>query len=278
MTLTSTEWGNLIEVVRSAASQHILPRFRNLEASDVSTKSSPTDLVTLADTEAEAAMTAALLAQWSDTVVVGEEAIAEDPSKLAAIGAATRVVILDPVDGTWNFAKGLALFGMIAAVVESGKTVAGMLYDPVLDDWIVGSEGERAFYTRPGAADRQLRTSSLTNPEQMSGYVPLGLLPREARGEVIRRTADFNRVSSLRCACHEYRMLAQGHVEFALSGPIPNAWDHAAGALIVERSGGVARMLDGSPYKPELTSGYVLTAASQEVWDICAERFAFLLA
>lgn len=277
MPLTSAEWDTLIAIVRSAAAEKILPRFRNLGFADIATKSSPTDLVTLADTEAEAAMTEALRTAWSDTTVIGEEAISADASLLDAIDTARRVVILDPVDGTWNFAKGLALFGMIAAVTEAGETVAGVLYDPVLDDWIIAGRDGPAQYIRPGAAPVTLSTSLRTEPADISGYVPLGLLPNDLRGEAIVRTADFSRVISLRCSCHEYRMLAQGHVEFCLSGPVPNAWDHAAGALIVEQAGGVARMLDGSVYRPGARSGYVLTAASAEVWELCAERFAFLL-
>jgi fructose-1,6-bisphosphatase/inositol monophosphatase family enzyme len=277
LSLASSEWETLISVVRSAASLQIMPRFRNLAAADVATKSGPTDLVTLADTEAEAAMTAALRTAWPGTLVVGEEAVAADPALLSQIGSAPRVVILDPVDGTWNFAKGLTLFGVIAAVAEAGRTMAGLLHDPVMDDWIMASEDGPALYARPGTDPTVLRTSTRTRPETLTGYVPLGLLPTAARGEAIRRCADFNRVTSLRCACHEYRMLAQGHVEFALSGPVPNAWDHAAGALIVERAGGVARMLDGSSYGPARTEGYVLAASSPEVWDLCADRFAFLL-
>ena len=276
MPLTQTETDRLIEIMRAAARAQVLPRFRNLSAAEIDTKSGPTDLVTLADTEAERAMTEALRAAWPGIEVVGEEAIAADPALRDRIGTAPRVVVLDPIDGTWNFAKGLALFGMIAAVVEGPDTVAGVLYDPVLDDWIMaGAEGP-AVICRPDAAPRPLRCSEVTAPEAVQGFLPLGLLPRDKRAAVAASTTDFSRVYSLRCSCHEYRMLAQGHAEFCMSGPAPHAWDHAAGALIVARAGGVTRMLDGTPYHAGITEGYVLTAASEPVWQMVAERFAFL--
>ena len=48
-------------------------------------------------------------------------------------------IIIDPVDGTWNYARGLALFGVILAVTRYGIPVYGLLYDPVIDDWIAVS-------------------------------------------------------------------------------------------------------------------------------------------
>ena len=277
MLTTDDDIDALIAIMRAAARAEVLPRFRNLDADAVSSKSGPADLVTIADTRAEAAMTAELRARMAGVEVVGEEAISADPALLGRIGSAGRVVVLDPIDGTWNYAKGLAMFGMIAAVVEEGRTVAGVLYDPVLDDWIVAAAEGVARFVRPETGVAELRTSDKQRPELLSGYVPLGLLPREVRAEVAAKTADLSRVLSLRCACHEYRMLAQGHAEFAISGPEPNAWDHAAGALCVARAGGVSRMLDGSPYHPGVTRGYVLTAASEPVWEMMAGRLEFLL-
>ncbi len=277
MNITLTDQAEIIRIMRQAARTCILPRFQRLGAADVSTKSGPSDLVTLADTEAEAQMTAALRRLLPGAVVVGEEAIAADPALRAQIGGAGMAVIIDPVDGTWNFAKGLPLFGVILAVSVRGRPVLGVLYEPVMDDWIVATEDGPAVLVMADGTARTLRTSDQTKPGAMVGYVPLGLMPRKHREAMVAEFPDFGRVTSLRCACHEYRMVTLGHAEFALSGPTPHAWDHAAGVLCVQRAGGVARMLDGSDYHAGVTKGYVLSAASEPVWDKLAGRFGFLL-
>jgi fructose-1,6-bisphosphatase/inositol monophosphatase family enzyme len=275
--LTPVQRAAIIEIVREAARTCILPRFQRLADADVSTKSGPSDLVTLADTEAEAQMTAALRTLLPGAVVVGEEAIAADPTLRSQIGGADLAVIIDPVDGTWNFAKGLPLFGVILAVTRKGRPVFGVLYEPIMDDWIIATADDPATLIMADGTTRTLHTSAQTKPGAMVGYVPLGLMPRRHREAMVAEFPDFGRITSLRCACHEYRMVTLGHAEFALSGPTPHAWDHAAGVLCVQRAGGVARMLDGSEYDAGVTKGYVLSAASQVVWDKLAGKFGFLL-
>lgn len=275
--LTKAQQDAIIGIVRAAARTCILPRFQRLAATDVSTKSGPTDLVTLADTEAEAQMTLALRKLLPGALVVGEEAIAADPGLRGAIAGSDLAVIIDPVDGTWNFAKGLPLFGVILAVSVRGVPVVGVLYEPVMDDWIVAVADGPTLQVMADGTTRTLRTSAQTKPGAMAGYVPLGLMRGKDRAAVAAQFPAFGRTSSLRCSCHEYRMVAQGHAEFLLSGPVPHAWDHAAGVLCVQRAGGVARMLDGSVYHAGVTKGYVLAAGSQAAWDMLAGRFGFLL-
>lgn len=270
--------GAVIGIVRAAARTCIIPRFQRLGPSDISTKSGPSDLVTLADTEAEAQMTVALQALLPGAVVVGEEAIAADPTLRGQIASADLSIILDPVDGTWNFAKGLPLFGVILAAAARGRPVLGVLYEPIMDDWIVATAGGPAQLVMADGTTRTLSTSGQTKPGAMVGYVPLGLMSRKHREGMMTVFPDFGRITSLRCACHEYRMVTLGHAEFTLSGPTPHAWDHAAGVLCVQRAGGVARMLDGSDYHAGITKGYVLSAASEAVWNSLAAKFAFLLA
>lgn len=265
----------LVAAVQRAAQTCILPRFRNLGDGDVATKSGPSDLVTLADTEAEAQIAADLARDWPEARVLGEEGVAADKALRGEMAVAEWAVIVDPVDGTWNFAKGLSVFGMILAVLHRGVPVWGMLYDPVMDDWIAaGADGAAEMVSARGR--RALQSSAETRAGRMTGYVTLGLFPKAVQARMVTEFPDFARVTSLRCACHEYRMLAQGHVEFCLSGPVPHPWDHAAGVLAVERAGGVARFLDGEPYHAERAKGVILAAASQAVWDEMAGRFGFL--
>lgn len=273
--LTEARRSLLLEAVREAARRAILPRFRNLAEGDVSQKSGPADLVTLADTEAEALITAMVAPEWPEAVVLGEEGVAADPSARQRMAEAEWAVIVDPVDGTWNFAKGLATFGVILAVCHKGQPVFGALYDPVMDDWVEASTGQGAALRGPSFS-RPLRVSSEVERRRMNGYVPIGLYPMETRRKLVQEFPDFGRVTSLRCSCHEYRMVAQGHSDFVLSGPTPHPWDHAAGALAVMEAGGVVRFLDGEAYGTERLRGVLLSASNEALWQELAARFAYL--
>src|SRR5690606_16560230 len=128
-------------ILRDAAKTEIVPRFRRLDEGMVRTKTSAIDLVTEADEGAERVITGALRAEESGLMVVGEEAVAGDPSLLDAALGAENVVYVDPVDGTANFAAGLPLFAVMGALVRGGETVAGAIYDPMGDDVIVAEKG-----------------------------------------------------------------------------------------------------------------------------------------
>lgn len=274
--ITPTQRDLLLSVVRDAARARIMPRFRALDPSDVSTKTGPADLVTLADTEAEAQIAATLGEAWPEAEVLGEEGVAADPTQRARMAKSDLAVVVDPVDGTWNFAKGLAVFGVLLAILRRGEPVWGLLYDPVMDDWIEAAPGQPAAFVTAAGLSRPLVTSSEMRPDRLTGYMPLGLFPRESRERIVAEFPDFLRITSLRCALHEYRMVAQGHAEFCLSGPVPHPWDHAAGVLAVQSAGGVARFLDGQPYDARRTEGVLLAAGSRAAWDSLADRFAFL--
>jgi fructose-1,6-bisphosphatase/inositol monophosphatase family enzyme len=266
----------VLSAVRAAAKAVILPRFRQLAAEEVATKASFEDLVTVADTEAEAMIRATLVRTWPQGRVLGEESAAADPTVRADMAGPGWKVIVDPVDGTWNFAKGLSTFGVIVAVAEGARLDYGLLYDPLHDDWIEAQAGGPARIVRADGMARVLQTSSERDPARMFGYVPLMLYDPGVQREAALAGLGYRRIISLMCSCHEYRMLAQGHVDFVLSGPTPAPWDHAAGVLIAQAAGGVARFLDGEAYDLARERGVLLVASSEEVWAQVAGQYAFL--
>ncbi|RVT85153.1 inositol monophosphatase [Rhodobacteraceae bacterium CCMM004] len=249
----------LIAALRRVAAAEILPRFRRLGAGDLDTKSGPDDLVTVADRAAEAAIAEAVRAILPGAEVVGEEAVAADPALLDRIAAAEVCAIVDPVDGTANFAHGLATFGVILAVAVRGRTVLGVLYDPIGDDWIVAGRGQGAWFGRPGAPPRRLTGPTPAQPEAARVYLPLSLYRAEDRPAVARTMAGLGHVAALRCSCHEYRQLALGHAH-ALVTPMLKPWDHAAGVLVVEECGGAACLADGGGYGPTRHAGHMAVA------------------
>ncbi|HHS94641.1 MAG TPA: inositol monophosphatase [Rhodobacterales bacterium] len=250
----------LVEAVREAARAEILPRFRNLSPGDIATKSGPDDLVTEADHTAERALAAAVARLMPQALFVGEEACHDDPALLERLATAELAVIVDPVDGTGNFAAGLALFGVILAVVAQGQTVFGLLYDPVMDDWVLARRGGGAWFCKPDAAPRRLTGRPARPSAQAQGFVPLFLYPPERRREIALAMADMGRVGSLRCSCHEYRQVVLGQADFVTS-PHTKPWDHAAGCLAVEEAGGKVLAGGAVGYDPRAPRGPILAVA-----------------
>lgn len=267
----------MIEAVRAVGRDEIMPLFRNLDAAQVDSKSAADDLVTVADRASELALAEAAQRIFPGCAVVGEEAVSSDASILDRVGSADQVVILDPIDGTWNYAHGVSNFGVIVAVVEGGETVFGLLYDPSHDDWIMARRGEGCWYARPGQPPKRLYTGG--TPDELSdvfGLVGMYLFAKDHQAQIAQTLPRFRRTMTLRCSLHEYRLLSQGHAQFCLNGML-NPWDHAAGALCLEEAGGVARLIDGTPYAPTMTHGILLTAGSEQLWDQLAELYGFLL-
>ena len=119
-------------IIRAVAEREILPRFGRLTGADISEKA-PGDLVTVADRAAEEALTAALEAAVPGSVAVGEEAVAGDRGLLAEIAGERPVWIIDPIDGTHNFAAENPRFTTLVALAHRGRLVASWTYAPVLD-------------------------------------------------------------------------------------------------------------------------------------------------
>ncbi|MEM9795948.1 MAG: inositol monophosphatase [Pseudomonadota bacterium] len=261
----------IISAVQDVAAAEIMPRFRALDATEVEAKSAFDDLVTVADRASETALTARIRGILPDAMIVGEEAVSADASVLDGVTAA-QCVVIDPIDGTWNFAHGIANFGVIVAMLEAGETVWGLLYDPVLDDWIVASRGDGAWF-HSKTVHRRLSVSQATASfDKLRGSVSDYLYPEHLRTPLAATTPRFRKSASLGASLHEYRLLASGGSDFVLNGML-NVWDHAAGVLVLEESGGVARLLDGTPYAPTLREGRLLSARSDRLWCDLADLF-----
>ncbi len=260
MGLTDIEQAGLIAAVRAAARAEIMPRFRRLAPGEVDTKTSASDLVTVADRAAEQAISNAARQLMPHAAIVGEEAVSDDPAVLDRLTAGGRAVIIDPVDGTWNFASGLAAFGVILAVVEDGQTIFGLLYDPVIDDWVMARRGGGAWFGRPGEAATRLPAPPARAQTEAHAFVPLFLYPQADRPRIAAQFPDWGRATSLRCSCHEYRTLAFGHADVIVA-PNPKPWDHAAGVLIIEELGGRA-FTDGPGYDVTETETVLTVVAS----------------
>jgi len=267
MTFSRADALTVAEILRNAAQAEILPRFRNLSAGAIRTKTSQLDLVTDADEAAERAIEAELLRAFPRAVVIGEEGVSRDPALLDGLADADLAFILDPVDGTLNFASGLPLFGVMASAVIEGEVACGIILDPISDDWAIAVRGEGAWLQRPDGSTSTLSVASPVPLAQMAGNVSWRYLPEALRPVVTGNLPRLAMAADLRCAAHTYRQIAGGHMHFAFSSSVM-PWDHAAGWLIHREAGGYSAHFDGSPYRPANRGGGLISAVDRDSWQV----------
>ncbi|MEX6508998.1 inositol monophosphatase family protein [Jiella sp. M17.18] len=265
MTSSSIDILRLAEILREAALAEIMPRFRNLSAGDIREKTSATDLVTEADEAAERFVAREVRMIAPDALFVGEESVAADPSLLGRLDDADLAVVVDPVDGTANFAAGVPLFAVMAAVVRRGETVGGIIYDPLGDDFMLAEKGAGAVRRTPAGAEAKLNVAASLPLSESVGCVSATYFPPQEKAALLPRLAAVKIFGNYRCAGHEYRLVASGGAQFAAYSKLM-PWDHLPGCLITQEAGGHVAKADGTPYTARDRGGIVIAACSAEFW------------
>ena len=251
-----------------AADEHVLPWFQWLEAHDIGTKSGPEDLVTAADLACEAFLTKQLGDILPEARIVGEEAVANDRTILETLDAPGYVWVIDPVDGTHNFAHGKAAFAIIVALVKDGALEAGWINVPLQRKTIVAARGAGAY-----CGEKRLHVAQPAPLDEMRAvlYVGAKRFP-ELYARVKEVRPQLGPRSFSRSAGMEYVHMAEGRVHYAMfTRELP--WDHAAGSLIHREAGGYAAYLDGAPYAPVEETKPLLLAPDLETWRMLAALF-----
>ncbi len=253
-------------IMRDAATCAIMPRYQTLTASQITAKAAD-DMVTIADTEAEVILAEGLAKLLPEAAIVGEEAAHADPSLMARLGD-TLCWIIDPVDGTNNFAKGKPPFGILIALAEAGETIAGWIWDPLQQRLCTAHRGQGAFingervFARTTGAQPPVAAISLVfaDPERREA-LKTGIAPH------------YTLVDIPRCAAEQYPRLVLGTNDVSIFERTL-AWDHAAGVLLVNEAGGKAARPDGSAYRVDEDRRGLIGAASPALWDELAARMA----
>ena len=250
-------------LLERVAAEVILPRFGRLDTEQAEEKT-PGDWVTVADRESEAIITDKLLRLDPGARVVGEEAASADPSLIDTV-ARGRVWLVDPLDGTNNFADGREPFGMMVAVVEDGVVQRGWIYAPVTKRLCFAARGQGAFIdgTRVTTHGRAGRQPVATYSNYWFSDADCAALERKAAGVVDLR-------HGLRCAAAQYAALVDGTHDIARFERI-YPWDHAAGSLFLTEAGGHVARPDGRPYTLTDTGHGLLAAATPDLWQLGAE-------
>ena len=256
-------------LMRKAAERAIMPRYRALSAEHIVSKASGgtlPDVVTIADHEAEAILTEGLTRLLPEAAVVGEEAVHADPARLERLGDALCWVV-DPLDGTNNFAEGKAPFGILVALCEQGETVAGYIFDALSQRFCHARQGRGAWVDGERVVARETGASPSIAANSLIYMEPA------KRAAVQAEIAPHYRLVDIpRCAAEQYPRLVLGRNDVAIfERTFP--WDHAAGVLFVNEAGGKAARPDGSPYRvTEHARPGLIGASSERLWDELAAR------
>lgn len=267
MTLSDNDLEFLVSTVADAGAHEIMPRFRNLSASAISEKTSVVDLVTEADILAEKRITAELLKRFPKAHIVGEEAYDADHSVIPALTQAALAFVIDPIDGTFNYASGFPAFGTLLAVTIKGETVAGIIHDPVMGDTIISVKGAGATLKRKNGSEAKLRVADAVDLSQMVGVFSWGHSFEERRPIIAANLTKAKMALSLNCSAHEYWLVSTGKLHFIGHEKLM-PWDHLAGVLTHQEAGGYTAKFDGTPYRPGDVSGGILSAPDKDSWKM----------
>jgi fructose-1,6-bisphosphatase/inositol monophosphatase family enzyme len=247
--------------VRDAALNEALPKFHSLAAHEVSEKA-PNDLLTIADLATERALSEKLRQLLPGSIVVGEEAVSENPNLIKALSSDSYCWLVDPIDGTINFANGLPLFATMVALVHNARVLAAWIYDPVHDVMAVAERGSGTYLN-----DQRVRITPPQEPNRYSGCLHLKGYDPELAVTAVRNFEKFGPLLVLHCAGQEYIAALKGRIHFAFYSRT-NPWDHAPGELILAEAGGFSQHLDRSDYSVLQTwaDWPLLVSAGEDIW------------
>lgn len=244
----------ILTLLQETAAELITPRFRGLSAGQVMEKE-PGDLVTVADREAEVAITRVLREHYPDALILGEEATATQAGLLTAFAGAEHAFTIDPVDGTKNFVNGSPDHAVMVSELRGGRAVRGWIWQP---------EHQLAYVAEAGAGVYRNgdRLTALPRSSDPAGI--RGASSTELHGMTPEPFAEVR--DSWWCAGVDYAQLLVGGADYLLfrrDWP----WDHVPGALMVAELGGRTGRLDGTAYDPRVRQDWLLSAATEEVFE-----------
>ena len=230
------------------ASKSILRDFGELEKLQVSVKGQ-NDFVTMADIKAQEIIHYELSRARENYGFLMEEG-----NNKSNIDDNEFTWIIDPIDGTLNFMNGIPYFGISIALNQKDQLIAGLVYDPIHNDFYWAEEGTGAYLN-----DQRLRVTNKSSLDESVIALGIPFLGRGDHKQHIRsQEAVMSKVAGLRrfgAASLDLAYVAAGKVdgfwEYGLS-----PWDVAAGIILVKEAGGLALGIDNKE-NPLLTGNIV---------------------
>jgi fructose-1,6-bisphosphatase/inositol monophosphatase family enzyme len=240
--IDSQQASRIDAILRDVARRELLPRFGHLAPRDIIEKA-PGDVVTVADRNVESALAAELTKVVPGSVVVGEEACADDPDLTRLLDGTAPVWIIDPIDGTHNFVAGGARFATLVTLAHNGQLVASWIYAPLLDLMATATADNGAYLNgnlvqlRPTPSP--VRYLDIAIPDR-------AWWPADQIEHLNTLTHHAEHLSIMDTAALEYVRMTRRR-----RAAIISTWDddHTAGILLHAEAGGVTLTRDGTPFR-----------------------------
>lgn len=245
-------WLLLKNQLKELAQQHILSHF-NQVGYEIKSDGS---LLTEADTAMQAHTASWLTKNWPQFAILGEESTREQQQ--AALESPQGCWIIDPIDGTTNFANGVPFFSLSLALMIENKIVVGIVYDPARDELFAARLGF-------GAELNHSPLPSITNPTDelklCVGVVDFKRL-KPTLATALATQAPYASQRSFGSVALDWCWIASGRGQVYLHGN-QSLWDYAAGWLILNEAKGASCDLLGEPvFKTEIGKQSAVAATS----------------
>lgn len=226
----------LVSVVEKIAANHLMPHFGQISRQYKADKS----IVTEADLATQKALISELKKRWPAFDFLAEEMTAQE-QELQMASAENGLWIIDPLDGTSNFAAGIPYFAISIALYYKGKVRLGLVYDPNRKEAFCASD--RSESTCNGHSLKASETPS--ELERAIGVIDFKRLPDELAIKLVTQQ-PFSSQRSFGSVALDWCWLSANRFHVYLHGR-SNIWDYAAGELIFRQAGGHSCTLDGEP-------------------------------
>ena len=257
--ITSLSVEAVAEAIQEVAEETVTQRFRELKSNEIDEKAQG-EIVTTADRACEAALSARLR-DILRLPVVGEEASAQNPHLLDVLRSGTSCWIVDPIDGTSNFATGDPNYAVMVAYLHNGILAASWIWVPSRHLMYIAEDRNGAHRNGELLSHPQHATET----HAMTGIIKERFLPNTVRSHLAAHGSTTGPTAAgSNCAGIEYPQIAEGAIDYILYWrTLP--WDHAPGVLLARETGHVAVRLDRSEYTPSSDRAGLLIAPTDSV-------------
>ncbi len=260
----------ILLILKQVSEAIILPRYKRLSDTDISTKTSATDFVTVADQEAEADITLKLLEILPGSLCIGEESVAEGRCDINALDA-DYIWTVDPIDGTRNFIAGSEHFCCMVSLVEQGQPIRSWIYRPLVGDAVVATKNEGVRHYLPTgnilSCKPRHREKELPLLQGTLNVMGFDLSIRERVRDKLRGLPGrFHLGSAGIDALH----IALGQSDYLMHSKL-TPWDSVPVELTCRELGYYVRLAPDETHFKWLEKGILLAASTKAQWQKIAE-------
>ena len=246
----------VVAAVKLVAAEEIMPRYMKVAHQ----RKSDGSLCTEADMAAQLALTKKLQAILN-VPVLGEEMSAKEQHEIWQAGN-DGLWCIDPIDGTSNFVRGLPYFAVSVALLREGRSVLGVVYDPVADEAFAAEQGKGSFLN----GERLLVREAAESLDQALANVDMKRLGTKLVGQLATHP-PYSSQRNFGASTLDWCYTAAGRYDVYLHGG-QKLWDYAAGTLILWETGGHACCIEHDDFtQGDIWQRSVIAARDKKLFD-----------